>query len=62
MTLIEQSLTKWKSSLPAKVEIGGLISRNPTAHKWKAPFRSLNLREAVFWRLHNLLAQSYALH
>lgn len=59
---IEQVLAGWKSSLPAKVEVSGLFARNATAHKWKAPFRSLNLREAVFWRLHDLLSQSYALH
>lgn len=62
MNAVEQVLENWKNSLPAKVEAGGLYSRNPTAHKWKAPFRSVILREAVFWRLHDLLTQSYALH
>lgn len=62
MDLIKQTLAEWKSSLLSNVEVGGLYSRNPTAHKWKAPFRSLILREAVFWRLHDLLTQSHALH
>jgi len=62
MNVVEQALSNWKNSLPEKVELGGLYSRNQTAHKWKAPFRSLILREAVFWRLHDLLSQSYALH
>jgi hypothetical protein len=62
MNTIEQMLGNWKNSLPAKIDQGGLYSRNPTAHKWKAPFRSLILREGVFWRLHDLLTQSYALH
>lgn len=46
----------------ASIPVAGLISRNPVAYKWKAPFRSWMLREAVFWRLHDLLSQSYALH
>ncbi|NMG49888.1 hypothetical protein GO613_17470 [Azoarcus communis] len=62
MNVVEQALSNWKNSLPEKVELGGLYSRNQTAHKWKAPFRSLILRETVFWRLHDLLSQSYALH
>lgn len=32
------------------------------AHKWKAPLRSLVLREVVFWRTHDLLTQSYEMH
>lgn len=59
---VEQVLSNWQDSLPAKIELGGLYSRNPTAHKWKATFRSLVLRESVFWRLQDLLTQSYALH
>lgn len=62
MNAVEQTLVNWKDSLLPQFEVGGLYSRNPTAHKWKAPFRSLTLREAVFWRLHDLFAQSYALH
>lgn len=58
---VEQALVTWKSCLYPKLEIGGLYARNPTAHKWKAPFRSLVLRESVFWRLDDLLAQSHAL-
>jgi len=62
MNVVEQVLSNWKNSLPEKVELGGLYSRSSTAHKWKAPFRSLILREAVFWRVHDLLTQSYSLH
>lgn len=62
MDIVEQALEGWRRSLPPRFEVGGLHSRNPTAHKWKAPFRSLMLREVVFWRLHDLLAQSYALY
>lgn len=62
MDLVEQALLNWKNSLREKVELGGLYSSKPIVHKWKAPFRSLILRETVFWRLQDLLTQSYALH
>jgi hypothetical protein len=59
---IEQALARLKASLIPSFDIGGLFSRNSIAHKWRATFRSLLLREAVFWRLEDLLQQSYALH
>lgn len=59
---IELVLTGLKDSLYTNLDLGGLYSRNPLAHKWKAPFRSLQLREAVHWRLQDLLSQSYTLH
>jgi hypothetical protein len=59
---VEQNLALWKKSLFPSIPLGGLLSRNPTAYKWKAPFRSFTLREAVFWRLHDLPTQSYMLH
>ncbi|MGR8953462.1 MAG: hypothetical protein ACU83V_13775 [Gammaproteobacteria bacterium] len=62
MNNVEQNLANWKASLLQSIPLGGLYSRNPLAYKWKAPFRSWMLREAVFWRLHDLLTQSYALH
>ncbi len=62
MNAVEQKLANWKKSLFPSIPVGGLLSRNVVAYKWKAPFRSLMLREAVFWRLHDLLTQSYALH
>lgn len=62
MPTIEQTLADWQSSLCPKVDVGGLHTRDPIAHKWKAPFRSLTLRETVFWRIHDLLTQSYELH
>lgn len=58
---VEQTLTSWKASLFRKIEVGGLLARSHVAHKWKAPWRSLMLREAVFWRLHDLLTQSHTL-
>lgn len=58
MDLIDKKLEKWKESLCESIDVGGLLARNPVAHKWKAPFRSLSLRESVSWRLQDLLYQS----
>lgn len=58
MDSIDKTLEEWKESLCKSVDVGGLLSRNPIAHKWKAPFRSLSLREAASWRLQDLLYQS----
>jgi hypothetical protein len=62
MREIEQNLAAWKATLCSKVDLGALHSRNPIAHKWKSPFRSLILRETVSWRVQDLLAQSLALY
>ena len=58
MDTIDKSLEEWRESLYESIDVGGLLSRNPNAHKWKAPFRSLSLRESVGWRLQDLLFQS----
>lgn len=62
MNEIEANLSSWKASLFESIPIGGLISRNAVVYKWKAPFRVWMLRELAFWREHDLMAQSYALH
>jgi hypothetical protein len=62
MNAVEQNLAHWKNSLLSSIPIGRLLSRNPVAYKWKAAFRVWMLREAVFWRLNDLMTQSYALH
>lgn len=62
MEAIEQNLAAWKTLRSASIPVGGLLSRNPIAYKWKAPFRVWILREAALWRMHDLLAQSYLLH
>ena len=46
----------------ASIPVGGLLTCNPIAYKWLAPFRCWVLREAAFWRLTDLLTQSYYLH
>lgn len=62
MNVIEQNLINWEASLLTSLPLGGLFSRNPIAYKWKALFRCWTLRETVFWRTHDLMRQSYALH
>lgn len=62
MPTIAETLAVWEKSLCQRVEVGGLLARNPVAHKWKATFRSLQIRETAFWRIHDLLAQAYELH
>jgi len=62
MRPINKILTEWKTSLCETIDIGGLFSRNKVAHKWKAPFRSLTLRETVAWRTQDLLEQSLLLY
>lgn len=59
---IEETLKAWGKSLCMKVELAAFLARNPVAHKWKATYRSLVLRETVSWRFHDLLLQSYKLH
>jgi hypothetical protein len=58
---INQTLLNWKNSLCHKVELASVFARNPTAYKWKAPYRSLILRESVFWRTHDPLTQAQTL-
>jgi hypothetical protein len=62
MDSIDQKLANWRASLVAGIPVAGLISRDPVAYKWKAPFRCWLVREAAFWRLTDLLTQSFALH
>ena len=61
MRPVDKSLAEWKASLCESVDIGGLFSRNNIAHKWKATFRSLELRETIAWRTEDLLEQSLLL-
>jgi hypothetical protein len=62
MDSVDQILSTWRDSHLKSIPVGGLLSRNPIAYKWKAPFRSWLLREAAFWRITDLLTQSYVLH
>lgn len=62
MDIIAENLSNWRASLRPSIPIAGLLSRNPVVYKWKAPFRCWLLREAAFWRVTDLLTQSYELH
>lgn len=62
MQEIAAMLTQWKASLCREVEVGSLYTRKKIAHKWKAPWRGLLLRESVAWRVQDLLEQSHALY
>ena len=62
MDHIEQNLANWRASHVTSIPVGGLLTRNPIAYKWKAPFRCWVLREATLWRITDLLTQSYASH
>lgn len=55
-------LRRWKASLPSSVTVGACLARNATAYKWKAAYRSLVLRETLFWRTCDLLDQAQNLH
>lgn len=58
---IEKTLEAWRRDLMVSIPVAGLLSRNPVAYKWKAPFRCWMLREAVAWRLMDLMTQAKAL-
>ena len=58
---IETTLKNWKLSLLNEVDISSLYSRNKVAHKWKAPYRCLVIRELISWRLQDILSQTLQL-
>lgn len=62
MKELDRALTELKNSLCKEIDVGGLFARSAVAHKWKAPWRALLLREAVAWRVQDLLEQSNTLH
>ncbi len=59
---INEALFALKHSLCNELDVAALVSRNPTAHKWKTPWRSLLLREVIAWRIQDLLEQSQLLN
>ena len=62
LTAVEQNLANWKDSLLTCIPVGGLLSRNAVAYKWKGPYRIWMLRETLLWRSHDLMTQSYVLY
>jgi hypothetical protein len=61
MENVREKLERWSQSFCSDVSVGGLISRCPIAHKWKAPYRSIVVREALFRRMHDLGQQTLLL-
>lgn len=51
MAEIIQILDRWKESLVEEIAVDALLARCPVAHKWKAPFRCLLVREALLRRM-----------
>jgi hypothetical protein len=62
MNEVEKNLANWRSCLFPGIPLGGLFERNEVAYKWKPLFRVWMLRELAFWRAHDLMVQSHALH
>lgn len=58
----KEQLLRWGQALCQSISVGGLISRCPIAHKWKAPYRCLVVREALLWRMHDLGEQIIVLY
>jgi len=61
MERIKEILNTWRKQRVEKIEMSSVFSRNPTAHKWKATYRCLVIRELVFWRIIDLLDQMVTL-
>lgn len=58
----KKAIAYLKDTLLKDLDLSALHSRSPTAHKWKAPYRSMQLREVVYWRIVDLLDQAVFLH
>ncbi|WP_396614764.1 DUF5677 domain-containing protein [Lysobacter soli] len=61
MESIREQLQRWSQSLCQEISVDGLYTRCPIAHKWKAPYRSCGIREALLWRMHDLGQQTVLL-
>ncbi|ENX44302.1 hypothetical protein [Acinetobacter sp. NIPH 2100] len=61
MNHLDYTLSQLKNSLCKEVDASSLFTRNKVAHKWKAPWRVVLLRETVAWRVQDLLEQSSVL-
>jgi len=58
MNRVDKVVNVWEKSLVESIDLGGLFSRDPVAHKWKATYRITVLRELTFWRVTDLLKQT----
>lgn len=62
MESIQKALVEWQATLCRELDVSALYARNPVAHKWRATYRSMCLRETVSWRFVDLVNQSLLLH
>jgi hypothetical protein len=62
MESIQKALDEWQATLCKELDVSALYARSPVAHKWKATYRSMCLRETVSWRFVDLVNQSLLLH
>jgi hypothetical protein len=51
---LNETVERWRASLIKSIAVADLLNRNPVAHKWKAPYRSFVIREALLWRMVDL--------
>jgi hypothetical protein len=51
---LKETLDRWQNDFVDKVAVADLLSRCPVAHKWKAPYRCLVVREALLRRMVDL--------
>lgn len=54
MDTLRERLKSWSASLPTEVAAGSMYARCPIAHKWKATFRIVLVRETSLWRMTDL--------
>lgn len=52
-------LESYKNSLCKKVDLSSLYSRSKIAHKWRLTYRLIVTREAISWRVIDILTQAY---
>ena len=54
MDTLRERLANWSASLLLEVAAESLYARCPIAHKWKATFRIVLIRESSLWRMSDL--------
>jgi len=54
MNSIRERIANWSASLPSELDVSSLYRRCPIAHKWKATFRIVLVRESSLWRMADL--------
>ena len=54
---LDQNIEAYERHACKEIDHASLSRRNPKAHKWKVTFRTIVLRELVYWRTVDLLKQ-----